>query len=170
MSIPVLLSLALLAPTAPPSSMSSPPCRPQQLRIVPDGRDGDFNGMSHSGTALSIRNTGRDCTIAALPRIELRDARNRALPAMRQPPVGMHPGPVMVPVRIAGGHRAVTTLRWVSGPVFPHSRSLRVTRAVVQIGAGSITVPLTAVLYGEAGKPVTFDQTPLRPVEGMAAG
>ena len=122
MPIPVLLSLALLPPVAPSSPMPSPPCRPQQLRIVPDGRDGDFNGMSHSGTALSIRNTGRDCTIPALPRIELRDARNRALPAMRQPPVGMHPGPVMVPVRIAGGHRAVATLRWVSGPVFPHSR------------------------------------------------
>jgi hypothetical protein len=168
--MPILAAALLAAQSMASGPVPLPPCRPAQLRVSLDGRDGDFNGMSHSGTELSIRNTGRDCMLAALPTIQLRDARGRLLPAVRHAPVGMNPGPVMVPVRLAGGHRAVTELRWVSGPVFPRNRSLRAARVTVKIGAGVVRAPLTAVLYGEAGMPVAFSQTPLRAVEGMAAG
>jgi hypothetical protein len=145
-------------------------CRPSQLRLSLSSRDGDFNGMSHSGTELSIRNLGPDCTLPPLPTIGFRDARGRRLPALRRAPVGMHPGPVMVPIRLATGHRAATDLRWVSGPVYPHIRSIRATTVTVRFGRTTLHARIKAVLYGEAGKPLTFDQSPLRSIEGMAAG
>ncbi|WP_242148796.1 DUF4232 domain-containing protein [Sphingomonas sp. BAUL-RG-20F-R05-02] len=163
-----LLSL-MIAAQALSASAALPPCRLSYLRVSVGGRDGDFNGMSHSGTALMIRNLGADCMLPALPVISLRDAHGRALPAMRRAPVGMHPGPVMLPVRLAAGHQAETDLRWVAGPVFAHNRAVKPTRLTVQIGAGTLHTPITATLYGEAGKPVAFEQTPLHVVEGMPA-
>lgn len=150
--------LALAAPTAP-----VPSCRAAQLRLTADGRAGDFNGMSHSGVEVSIRNAGLDCVVQALPALTFLDARGRPLPAARHAPPGMHPGPVMVPVRIAHGARAITDLRWVSGPVFDHSRALRAASVIVRVGPGVLRVPLSAVLYGPADAPAYFDQPPLTP-------
>ena len=163
--MPILAMLLLAAP-----SPSLPPCQVDRLRLSLDGRGGDFNGMSHSGTELAIRNMGPDCLLVALPTVQLRDARNRLIPAVRQAARGMHPGPVMVPVRLAAGHRAATELRWVAGPVFPHSRRIRAARVSVKIGAGTLSAPMAATLYGAVGQPATFEQAPLRAIEGMAAG
>jgi hypothetical protein len=160
-----ILAMLLAAP-----SPSLPPCRVDRLRVSLDARGGDFNGMSHSGTELSIRNMGPDCMLVALPTVQLRDTRNRIVPAVRQAPPGMHPGPVMMPVRLAAGHRAAAEIRWVAGPVFPRSRRVRATRISVKIGARTLTAPLAAALYGAVGQPVTFEQTALRAIEGMAAG
>jgi len=166
MSIFVLLLAAQLVPAAP---LPAPACRTAQLRLSLDGRNGDFNGMSHAGIELSIRNMGPDCMLPALPKIELRDARGRLLRAERAAPFGMHPGPVMVPLRLRAGHRAAAALRWVSGAVYSHSRSVRAASVTVRLGTASLHAPLAAVLYGQAGKPVTFDQPPLRVMEGIAA-
>ena len=164
-----LLSL-IIAAQALSAPAAVPPCRPSHLRLSVDGRDGDFNGMSHSGTALMIRNLGPDCMLPALPVVSLRDTHGRALPAARRAPVGMHPGPVMLPVRLGAGHQAETDLRWVAGPVFAHNRTVKPASLTVQIGTGTLRAPVKALLYGEAGKPVAFDQTPLHVVEGMPAG
>jgi hypothetical protein len=169
MSFVALLLAAQAAAVSTPLSMP-PACRAAQLRLSVDGRDGDFNGMSHSGTALSIRNLGADCTLAKLPVIELRDARGRVLPAVRQSPPGMHPGPVMIPVRLGAGQRATMDLRWTSGPVFPANRSVIAATVALRIGHALVRSPLKAVLFGPAGKTVTFQQTPLQIAEGMAAG
>ena len=126
--------------------------------------------MSHSGVELSIRNLGPDCALPALPKVVLLSRAGRALPAERQTPVGMHPGPVMIPVVLGGGHRAATDLRWVSGPVFPVNRSVRARFVTVRVGGAVLKAPLTAVLYGPKGRPVTFEQPPLRAMEGMPAG
>ena len=126
--------------------------------------------MSHSGAELSIRNTGPDCILVALPTVQLRDASNRLVPAVRHAPRGMHLGPVMMPLRLAAGHRAAAEIRWVSGPLFPHSRSVRASRITVKIGTGTLTGPLGATLYGAVGQPATFEQTSMRAIEGMAAG
>lgn len=164
-----ILAAMLAMQAVPDAGAPTPSCRAAQLRLSIDDRAGDFNGMSHSGTQLSIRNVGSDCTLAALPKVTFRDRRGRALAAVRRAPPGMHPGPVMIPVRIGGGHRATIDLRWVSGPVYPHSRSIRAAGVGVQVGAGVLRAPLRAVLYG-AGDPILFDQTLARAAEGMAAG
>ncbi|MEH3121592.1 MAG: DUF4232 domain-containing protein [Sphingomonas phyllosphaerae] len=160
----LILAMLLAAP-----SPLLPPCRAERLRLTLDGRDGEFNGMSHSGTELSIRNTGPDCILDALPNVQILDARNRPLPAVRHSPRGMHPGPVIVPIRLAAGHRATTAIRWVAGPVFDQSQSVRATKLRVGIGTGTLTTRMTATLYGERGQRVTFEQPPLRAVEGMPA-
>ena len=154
--MPLLLSLLLAAPAV---AMPLPVCLPAHLRLTTDSADGDFNGMSHSGIRLRIVNRGAACLLPALPHVALRDGRGRLLPAQRRVPPGMHPGPVMIPRPLASGQSATIDLRWVSGPVFPASRSLRAARVTVGIGGGALRAPLKAVLYGEAGQTVTFDQT-----------
>src|SRR3954464_10511918 len=81
-----------------------PPCSAQMLSVVTDARDGDFNGMSHGGTYLVLTNTsGQACTIPGLPTITMKDSRGIGLPVVRKAPVGMHPGPIVVPVRLEPG-------------------------------------------------------------------
>lgn len=161
---------ALLMAAAPVGAAALPPCRPAQLRLSAENADGRFDAMSHSGTELSIRNLGRDCSLPRLPRVSMLDRRGRVLAAVRQPPAGMHPGPVMVPVRLGAGHRAAIELRWVSGAVFDRSRSINAATVAVRIGTGQIRTPLGAALFGPAGQPVDFEQSPARAAEGMPAG
>lgn len=163
--------LALLMAAAPVAGAALPACRPAQLRLSTDDRGGDFNGMSHSGIELSLRNLGRACRLPALPRVTMLDRRGRALAARRDPPVvGMHPGPAMLPVRLGAGRRATIDLRWVSGAVFDGNRSVNAAMVAVRIGAGLVRAPLGARLYGPARGGVTFEQTPARVAEGMPAG
>lgn len=165
-----LFALILASPLALGAARPAPPCRMAQLRLSLDGRHGDFNGMSHSGTEISIRNMGPDCMLPALPRIEFRDARGRTLPVERKASRGIDRGPVIAAVRVHGRHRAATALRWVSGPVYPRSRAVRTATVTVRLGTAALRAPLVAVLYGPAGKPITFDQAPLRAMEGVAGG
>lgn len=125
--------------------------------------------MSHSGVELSIRNLGPDCTLPALPKVVLLARTGRTLPARRSP-MGTHPGPAMATVILPAGHRAASDLRWVSGAVFDHNRSVRSRFVTVRLGGRALRAPLKAALYGRMGRIVTFDQTPLRVMEGMPEG
>jgi hypothetical protein len=118
--------------------------------------------MSHSGAELLLRNVGPDCMLPALAEIHLLDARKRVLPAIRRAPVGMHPGPVMMPVRLGHGQQIGTALRWVSGPVYSRNRHIQAAAVTVRIGRALLRARLVAVLYGPAGEPVPFNQEPLR--------
>lgn len=160
---------AMLLSSAPVLASPVPGCRPAQLRLSLDGRDGGSAGMSHSGTMLRLRNIGRECSLPGLPTVTFLDVRGRVLPAVRRAPVGMHPGPVVVPVRLPGGHHADIALRWVSGPVFARDRGLAASSVAVRIGGSTLRTPLKAMLHGAAGEAVLFDQAPLRSAEGMAA-
>lgn len=158
--MPVLTALLILAQGLPAAPLA--PCRAAQLRLLPQDRDGDLNGMSHAGTGFVLVNRGEACQLPALPQLVLRDARGHALPATRRAPVGMHPGPVMVPLRLEKGAKAQGTLRWVSGPVFDSSRKLVAARLTVQIGQGQVSMPLRATLYAPAGQGAQFDQPALQ--------
>lgn len=167
----MLIPFMLVAAATPSAAMPHvAACRRKQLRLSIGGQEGEFSGMSHAGARLLIRNVGDDCLLPALPEVVFRDARGRPLPASRKAPSNMHPGPAMVPVRLAGGHRVAADLRWVSGPVFPHNRRLRASTISARIGNSALSAPLKAVFYGETGRRVAFDQTPLRAMEGMPAG
>ena len=74
----------------------------------------------------------------------------------------------MIPLRFYHNSSLRTDLRWVSGPVYPRSRSVRVASVAVKISGKTVTIPLTAVLYSEEGKTLFFDQTPLRKADGGA--
>lgn len=160
--IPCLLGAVLAGSSA--SGWAVPACQPRQLRLSVDGGDGDLNGMSHGGTHLSIRNLGRDCRMAALPPLDLRDARGHALPVRLR----AQSAPA-APIVLGGGHRAAMDLRWVSGPVYPDSRSVRAAEVRVRFGAASLDAPLDATMYGAAGQGVEVERTALRVMEGMAS-
>ena len=160
--LPCLLGAALAGAAAP--SPAAPACQPRQLRLSVDGGGGDLNGMSHGGTHLSIRNLGGDCRLAALPPLDLRDAQGHALPVRLRAPSGR-----TAPVVIGSGHRAAMDLRWVSGPVYPDSRSVRAAEVRVRFGAASLAAPLDATMYGPAGQAVEVERTALRAMEGMAS-
>lgn len=169
--IATLAAAGLLAGSAATQGAAPPPaCVARQLSLSVDAGDGQFSGTQKSGTELSIRNHGADCVLPALPRIEFLDARGHVLPVGRAVPIGMHPGPVMIPVRLAAGHRAATDLTWVSGPVYARNRPLRVAYVRVAIGGAGLRTRLAGVVDAQPGKPATFGQPPLRAMEGMAAG
>jgi hypothetical protein len=161
--------LALLLAAAPAGASALPACRPDQLRLSAENADGRFDGMSHSGTELSIRNVGRACTLPALPPVVMLNARGRLLPAVSEPSPDRSRGRAMRPVRLAGGHRATIDLRWVSGAVFERNRSVTAAIVAVRIGRGLIRARLGATLYGPAGGPVGFDQSPAQAAEGIPA-
>lgn len=154
--------LILLAATMLAADPPLPPCRADQIMLSLDGRDGDFNGMSHSGTLLILRNRGPACQIGGLPRIAFLDGRGRAMPIARSVPIGMHPGPAIMPVSMLARGVASTPLRWVSGQVFDPGRCLSPRRLTVAIGDGQVSTRFEGRICGPNGKPAGFDQPPLR--------
>jgi hypothetical protein len=156
-----LLAFALAGAAA--ASAHAAPCAADQLSLAVDGENGNFNGMSHSGTLLVLRNLGpAACTVAGFPKILFTDAANATLPITRVVPRGMHPGPVVVPVTILPEAELTSSLRWVSGEVYPHSQCFVPAALVVVIGDQKLTTPLAAHICGRSGK-VTYDMTRLVP-------
>jgi hypothetical protein len=139
-----------------------PPCSADMIALVADASDGDFNGMSHGGTYLLLTNKGgKACIVAGLPAVTMKDAKGAVLPVARKAPVGMHPGPAIVPVRIEPGASARLSLRWVSGEVFDPSRCVDPARVELRFGNQVLGAPLSAHLCGEAAKSIDIDQSPL---------
>ena len=161
------ISLILLA--AQPAATAQVPvaCRPAQLVLSVRPPAGS-RGARNAGADLSIRNAGRDCLLPALPVIELRDPNGRSLPAVRRVPVGMHPGPVILPIRLSSGHRAVATLRWSTAPIDARGGTLRASGMIMRLGGAQLGVPFPAVLHRVGAGAVRFDQTPFRAAEGLA--
>jgi len=148
--------------TQTPSSLTRhPACRAEDLSFRTDAQDGNFDGMSHSGTLLIIRNTGRkSCEIQAFPVLAFSDARGKLkIRAESNLPPHVHPGPVVTPVAIAPGEEATATLRWVSGAVFDDSVCLNPTRLSVEIGGQALRTEFQGRLCGERGKGVVYQMS-----------
>ncbi len=155
----LLIALAL---TSPSPADTPKPCRAQDLSIAFDGKDGEFDGMSHSGTLMSIRQRGKTtCLLPGIPTLSFSDADGKQLPLARAVPPGMHPGPVIVPIKLAPGATATTALRWVSGEVYDHSRCVVAARADMKIGTESVKQPFTGRFCGMDGQTIRFDQPAL---------
>lgn len=155
--------LALVLAGAMAASAHAAPCIANQLSLAVDGENGNFNGMSHSGTLLVLRNLGpAACTVAGFPKILFTDAANTTLPITRTVPRDMHPGPVVRPVTILPEAELTSRLRWVSGEVYPHSQCFAPAALVVVIGGQKLTTPLAAHICGPSGK-VAYDMTRLVP-------
>lgn len=138
-------------------------CKPVDL-LMTLGGDGGLNGMSHGGVELVLRNGGADCLLPVLAPVTLRDARGRVLPVRARIAAGAQASTLL----LGGGHRASMTLRWISGPVYPHNRTVRTAQVRLALGGATLSAPLDAVLYGPAGQRVEFERSPMRVMEGMA--
>lgn len=157
-----MIPIFALALAATPPTPIIPPCKTEQLSLGFDGENGAFDGMSHSGALLVVRNLGpQACRLPGLPQLGFRDAAGHALPIARQAPRGMHPGPVILPISLPVGAEATTPLRWVSGEVYSPSRCYSPTSASLAIGAASLTTSFQSRICGPA-KGASFEQPPLR--------
>ena len=155
--LPILAAAAMPIPM-PAMAMRAPACSRYQLTLRTDDRDGDFNGMSHSGTYLILRNMGpRACSLPGLPLVSFRDAHGRTLPITRTAPPGMHPGPVVLPAVIPPRGEVQTGVRWVSGQVYDHGRCWSVASVRVAVGTGGVARRLTATICGP-GRTAGFEQ------------
>lgn len=164
MSAALSLALAAAAPAALPA------CTVDQLSLATDGENGAFNGMSHSGTLLVVRNLGsRTCTLPALPHLQFFGPGEVALPVVQQAPPGLHSAPVARPVPVAAGAELTAPLRWVSGPVYPQSRCLSPTELRVEIAGGVLRSPLSAHICGPTRATISFEQPALRPDPALPA-
>jgi hypothetical protein len=145
----------------PAFTLNVPPCTAPMLSIGTDARDGDFNGMSHAGTYVVLTNTSdHACTVPGLPTIAMKDANGLLLPVTHQAPVGMHPGPVVVPVRLEPGASARASIRWVAGEVFTRSRCVDPAHIEIRVGNQTVASGFRGHLCGEDGKSIAFQQSP----------
>ena len=127
-----------------------------------DAENGAFNGMSHAGTLLVLRNIGAAaCRIGTYPRTGFKDGHDRPLPTVGQAPDGPSPGPARRTVRIAAGAEATATLRWIAGDVFEDGICYRPAAVSLNVGQGSLQRAFSGRLCAPRWQPATFTQGPL---------
>lgn len=139
-------------------------CKATDMSLGTDDENGSFNGMSHSGTLLVLRNLSlTSCRVPQRPQITFVDKDNKPLSVVLDIPGArfMHPGPVLVPVVVAPDAEVTAKLRWVSGEVYDQSICADPAALVVTLEGGTQQTPLTAHLCGDKAKGVTFGATPL---------
>ncbi len=143
------------------SSLSQPPsCPASQLSFALDDENGYFNGMSHSGALLVLRNLGPNaCTVPAGPVLAFEDASHHPLPISLEVPRGMHPGPVIPPVVIPVGAEVTSQMRWVSSDAFGASNSISPAYITFSVGGDTLRLKFTGQLFGPAGKQPTYSVT-----------
>jgi Protein of unknown function (DUF4232) len=161
----VLLALTLAAPAAYAAAV--PACTANQLSLTLDAENGNFDGMSHSGTLLVLRNIGPDaCSVPAFPTLTFRDAAHATLAITGRTPgflPGMGHGPVMLPAIVASGAELTSSLRWVSGDVYDHGTCLSPATLSVTIGGTELSTTLIGNICGESPTKITYTSTRLNP-------
>ena len=160
----MLLSCAAFAQGGGGSYLSKlpPPCTDTALSVGLDDEGGNFNGMSHGGTLLVLRNIGPTaCQIPKLPSISFQSAAGKDLDISAQiaPVRGMHPGPVMLPLALAPNAEATSTLRWVSGQVYDHGACISPFQITVTVGGANLRAPFNANLCGPSLKEIAVTPT-----------
>jgi hypothetical protein len=154
----LFLNLASSLAAALPAS-----CSASQLSLGLDQQGGYFDGMSHSGTLLVLRNLGpQACSVSAQPTLAFEDAQHQPLHVSMQTPAGMHPGPVILPVVVPVGAEVTSQMRWVSGDVYDGHNCVSPAYVTIPIGAGNLSVQFNGTLCGPAGPPPTYTMTPLQ--------
>lgn len=159
-----VLLFAVLSIHAASARAQAAPCEPKQLALTLDDGNGDFNGMSHGGSYVLLRNRSRTrCQIPARPDVAFLDANEQPLPASLQATPGMHPGPVLLPVVIPAHASVRASLRWVTGDVFDDTQCIDASSLRIGIGDGALTAPLQAHLCGSRAQGLQYQFVPFQP-------
>lgn len=144
---------------ADPTHRSVPMCTADQMSLATDGENGSFDGMSHSGTLVVLRNLGSAaCKLDPFPQITFLDG-SMVLEAKGTVAGAqfMHPGPVVFPVVVAPGAELTSPLRWVSGEVYSKNVCINPKAISVRIGQGKQQAAFQAHLCGEQGKGIQYE-------------
>lgn len=147
-------------------------CQVRNLHVTLDDRNGAFDGMSQSGTVLTVRNTGAEaCTLPPVPLVQFEDGRGHRLSVFRRSAVrARQPGPHgakvtqhVVPVLLEPGAVREATLHWVSGEVFDDSHNcVQPPWLVLKVGQGEQRAAFKGHLCAPAGAHQVFDQSALQ--------
>ncbi len=150
-------------PAANPARMLPTPCVPAQLAFTLDAGNGRFDGMSHSGTALTLRNTGKQpCNIPARPMASF-------MGANRQPSAHVIPTPPAAgtgaapPLTLAPGASVSSDMRWVSGDVYPGGHCESPAAVTLALGKHTISAPFAGHLCGAGAEPSRYTLTAWHP-------
>ena len=157
-----LVLMAVLSVSAARAAETEPVCRAGALRLTVSEAAGDAD---HQGARLMLRNgSTTPCRMPALPLVGFADGAGRPVHAARRPPVGLHPGPVMVPATLAAGGIATAVLRWMSTPMTAGDTDgcVEADTVMVVLPDRVLRRPLAARLCAPTGERPTFDQTPFR--------
>lgn len=142
-------------------------CAPSQLAFSLDNGDGRFNGMSHSGTMLVLRNTGTTaCTISAQPSLTFTDADQRTLEITTNSPSDADPAPTAI--TLAPGATVTSDIRWVSSNVYDHGHCESPAHVSLAIGKDVISAAFVGHLCGADGKSSIYTATAFKPANEPA--
>lgn len=145
----------------PVPGLSATPCIARQLSGSVSADDGAFDGTSHTGVRLTIRNVSRTiCSIRQVGDVSVLGTHEAPLPiAIENPPVvGMNPGPVLIPIALAPGASASMVLRWIDAKVIDDGVCIATSAIRLNVRDAAISTPLAATMCGPAGG-VTFQTT-----------
>ncbi|MCP1270386.1 DUF4232 domain-containing protein [Acetobacter cerevisiae] len=147
-------------------------CQAAHLNVTLDDRNGAFDGMSQSGTVLTVRNTGAEaCTLPPVPLVQFEDKSGAKLSVFRRSTVrarqpGSHGAKTtqhVEPVLIEPGAVREATLHWVSGEVFDDSHNcVQPAWLVLKVGQGEQRAAFKGHLCAPAGAHQVFDQSALQ--------
>ncbi len=156
---------ALLHAPAGASGAAQAPraCLAAQLSVGLDDMGGWFNGMSHSGTLLVLRNLGpQACSVPAQPVLEFQDGQRQPIRLrMRHEDDGSARAGNET-VAIPAEAEVTSRLRWVSGDAYGDGNC--VAPAYIGFTAGTHTLwqAFGRRLCGPGGEPPGYTATPLR--------
>ena len=147
------------ARTTPAAALNAIPCAARDVTLKPGTDNGDFNGMSHSGTYLTLTNRSRTaCSVPGLPQLTFLDANGPVQTAADLAGARfMHPGPAVLPIVLQPKQSITTGARWVSGPVFQDNLCYKLTGVTLALSDASTMAALTGQMCGERSKGVHYD-------------
>lgn len=156
-SAPSAAAATTTTPTASPSA-----CAADRLAFNLDRRDGLFDGMSHSGTMLVLRNAGTTpCRLPSLPTAIFLDASHQPLHATAQPDQAQTPLAASLP--LAPGASVESAMRWVSGDVYEHGRCLTPAYLGVVVDGRTLSAAFAGQVCGPGDQPPTYTIKPFQP-------
>ena len=151
------------APDASAAHRSPAACTPAQLAVQLDASDGRFNGMSHSGTALRLRNIGTlACRLPTQPLLTFTDTSRQALNITTQPTPGAQPASTPT-ITLAPGATISSDLRWVSGDVYNRGHCASPAFIALAIAGHALTIDFIGHVCGPSGQPPSVTAAPFQP-------
>jgi membrane-bound inhibitor of C-type lysozyme len=175
-ALPGSLLLAITA-CAPPQLRTSPElssvsgasaaqnplaaCTPAQIAFSLDPGDGRFNGMSHSGTALVLRNFGPVTCTLPTPSLPTFNNANRHVLHIT-PRYSPHARPASSTITLAPGTAISSDLHWVSGDVYDGGHCVSPTSITLAIGGYTLTADFTGHLCAPHGQSPSVTATPFQ--------
>lgn len=159
---PILLTTlsCLLHSPVRAESMTILPCERASISLHTDDHDGQYDGMSQSGTSLVLYNRGKvACILSPLPALAFSDTEHRLVTAERRAVRGMNPGPVLLPVVVPAGKDLQILLRWVDSDAFNGGNCIRPAFVSLSLAGGTLTVPFNRMMCAAKGQTGYYSQS-----------